>query len=134
MKLKSLLFVLSMGLLTQAFATNVHMHPKADKPSMSKGVNYPGYCEIEVINDSYSDAHIYGTFDDHSNTKFDVPRYDSAHYINLFYYFYCHDGMFITIETNAGGVIGWGWVDTNTTVRIVPYLKNKAKVEFSPRQ
>ena len=91
MKLKSLLFVCGLGLMSSLFAGNRHIHPDADAgKSAAAGVTdkamLPGYCEIEVINSSYQNVSVYGTFEDNSQMMpFDVYSGDYPHYISLFY-------------------------------------------------
>ena len=131
MKLKSLLFVVCLGLFSNLFAANIHLNPKADAAdtkSIAKETMFPGYCQIEVINDSFTDVYVYGTFDDGSTVDFSIYRYEAPHYISLFYYFYCHSGMYLTIQSPYG-VIYSGWTNVDSTVHIVPFLKKGAKAE-----
>lgn len=135
MKLKSLLFILCFGLFSQSFAANLHLHPKADtadKQSIQKSISYPGYCQIEIINDSFTDVRVFGTFDDGSNVDFNIYRFESPHYISLFYNFYCHNGMMLTIQSPFYTLYS-GWTDVNTTIRLVPYLNKMTKAEVSTR-
>lgn len=135
MKLKSLLFVVCFSLFTNVFAANLHMHPKADsadKKSIEKGITYPGYCQIEIINDSFTDVRVFGTFDDGSMVDFDIYRFESPHYISLFYNYYCHNSMYITIQSPYYTLYS-GWTDVNSTIHVVPYLNKQAKVELSTR-
>ncbi|EHL31044.1 hypothetical protein LDG_6951 [Legionella drancourtii LLAP12] len=111
------------------------MNPKADaadKKSVAKEMMYPGYCQIEVINDSFTDVYVYGTFDDGSTIDFSIYRYEAPHYISLFYYFYCHSGMYLTIQSPYG-VVYSGWTNVDSTVHVVPFLKKGAKAEISTR-
>jgi hypothetical protein len=93
---------------------------------------YPGYCEIEIINNAYSDLRIFGTFDDNTPLYFTIFRYDPPHRINLFYYSYCHNGMYLTIRSPYSTLFS-GWVNVNSTVRIVPYLNQQPKVDIIAR-
>lgn len=123
MKLKSLLFMVGLGLFTNLFAANVHLNPQAtakDKTAIAKNVAYPGFCEIEIINESYTNVRVFGTFDDGATTVFDIYSYESPHYINLFYSWYCHSGMYITIVSPYNTIYS-GWTDVNSTIRVVPY-------------
>lgn len=134
MKLKSLLFIVCFSLITNVFAANVHLNPNAgneDKQPTGKNITYPGYCQIEIINHSFTDVRVFGTFDDGSTVDFNIYRYESPHYINLFYNFYCHSGMYITIQSPYYTVYS-GYTDVNSTIRVVPYLK-QAKAELSTR-
>ncbi|MDR3503150.1 MAG: hypothetical protein P4L79_11290 [Legionella sp.] len=135
MKLKSLLFVICLGFFSNLFAVTAHMHPKADaadKKSIAKETMFPGYCQIEIINDSFTDVYVYGTFDDGSTIDFSIYRYEAPHYINLFYYFYCHSGMYLTIQSPYG-VVYSGWTNVDSTIHVVPFLKNGVKAEISRR-
>ncbi len=135
MKLKSILFVLCFSLFTNVFAANTHLHPKAnvaDKKSISKNLTYPGYCQIEIINDSFTDIKVFGTFDDGTTTAFDIYRFEYPHYISLYYYLYCHSGMYLNIISPFGTVYS-GWANVNSTIRIVPYLNKQAKAKITTR-
>ncbi len=139
MKLKSVLLFLCFSLCSNLFAANLHIHPKADEKTAAPGIqaakdamNYPGYCQIEIINDTYSDLRVFGTFDDNSPLFFNIYRYDPPHYVNLFYYSYCHSGMYLTIQNQYYTVFS-GWVNVDSTVRIIPYLKNQAKVDIQAK-
>ena len=134
MKLKSLLFALCFSLVGHAFAANIHLNEKAnaaDKKSIAKETMYPGYCQIELINDSLTDVYVNGTFDDGSALGFSIYRFEAPHYISLFYYGYCHSGMDITVQSPYG-IVYSGWTYVNSTIRIVPYLKG-AKAEIAKR-
>jgi hypothetical protein len=127
MKLKFLLFLVGFSLVTNVFAVNLHINPKADgedKKSIAKSVTYPGYCQIEIINDSFTDVSVLGTFDDGSSIGFDIYRFESPHYISLFYNFYCHSQMYITIQSPFYTLYS-GWTNVNSTIRILPYLKKQ---------
>lgn len=135
MKLKSALFVLCFTVLTNVFAANLHVNPNADskdRNSINKGLTYPGYCQIEIINSSYYDVRVYGIYDDGSSVDFSIYSFESPHYISLFYNFYCHSGMYITINSMYQTLYS-GWTDVNSTIHIVPYLTNQAKAEVSLR-
>ncbi len=135
MKLKSLLLIVCFSLFSTVFAANAHLHPKADaadKQEISKKLSYPGYCQIEIINDSFADVNVFGTFDDGSLINFNIYRYEAPHYIDLFYYFYCHSGMYLTIQSPYG-VAYSGWTNVNSTVRIVSYLNKEIKANVSAR-
>jgi len=135
MKLKSLLLVICFSLFPQVFEANLHINSKAnesDKKSIAKETTFPGYCEIEVINDSYSDVRVYGTYDDGSIVDFNIYRFEAPHYISLYYYLYCHSGMYLTIQSSYG-VIYSAWTSVDSSIRIVPYLDKKAKIELSHR-
>jgi hypothetical protein len=122
MKLKSLLFVCCLSLFSSAFADNRHVHPQAKTNDIKAGVKnamYPGYCEIEIINDNYDFVNVYGQFDDGSYmAPFSVFRYEAPHYISLYYYGYCHQAMNLTIDTSYGARIYSGYTPVGSTVRM----------------
>lgn len=138
MKLKSLLFVCCLGLMSYSFADNRHIHPKADTDKSTstslKNARYPGYCEIEIINSSFDDVTVYGTFDDGSNMlPFNIYSFEGPHYISLFYYSYCHRDMWLDIVTYNGYHVYSGFTRPDTTVRIVPYLAKQVKAEIKTK-
>ncbi len=139
MKLKSIVMMCCLALSSGTFADNRHFHPKAEAPVASsntaKGLTAPGYCEIEIINSSYQDVRVWGQFDDGSTMDpFVVYRYEAPHYIGLYYYGYCHQGMNITITTMDGyGILYRGYTTAYNTLHIYPYLKSQAKVEVQAK-
>ncbi|STX29543.1 Uncharacterised protein [Legionella beliardensis] len=139
MKLKSLLLACGLGLLSTAYAENHHVHPKAEglkseAVNSAKKAMTPGYCEIEIINNSYDNVTVYGRFDDGSSlTPFNVYSFEAPHYIDLHYYGYCHRDMYLDIVTFNGYHIYSGYTRSETTVRIVPYLKNQVKAEIKAK-
>ncbi|MCW8496740.1 hypothetical protein OQJ25_06420 [Fluoribacter dumoffii] len=129
MKLKSLLFALCVSLIGQTFAANAHLHPKATEADKAPGKSmmYPGYCEIEIINDSLDNVRVFGSFDDLSALEpFTIFYYDAPHYISLHYYGYCHSGMNLLIQSPYGTIYS-GWTNVHSTVRIVNYLNKGIK-------
>lgn len=135
MKLKSLLFIACFSLFTNLFAANLHLHPKADtadKQTINKGITYPGFCQIEIINRSFTDVRVYGVFDDGNVVDFNIYRFEQPHYISLFYNFYCHNMMYITIQSPYATLYS-DWTNVNSTIRILPYLQKQAKAEVSVR-
>lgn len=126
MKLKSLLFVIFFNLISNAFAANLHLHPNinaADKESAPKATMYPGYCQIEVINNSSNYVRVSGIFDDSTYLDpFTVFAFEAPHYISLYYYGYCHSGMNISILSAYGALVYSGWTDVHSTIRIVDYF------------
>lgn len=111
-----------------------HAYPQVEalEKKQDGQLKWPGYCEIEVINDSYTDVRVYGTFDDGAPlSPFNIYTYEYPHYISLYYYGYCHSGMNLYIETWLGYPVYSGYTYVNTTLRIVPYMmKQQPKVEI----
>ena len=131
MKLRTLVFVCLFGLFSPLFAANQHAHVKTEGVSeqavksqaAAKNLSWPGYCEIEIINHSYSDVRVFGVFDDGVSLEpFNIYSYESPHYISLFYYGYCHDGMDLYIDTFNGSHVYSGYVRRYSTIRVVPSL------------
>ena len=139
MKLRSLVFGFCISLCSFGFAANQHLHPQANSndttsASTEKKVGFPGYCEIEVINNSYDNVRVYGVFDDGAGlAPFNVYSFESPHYISLYYYGYCHAGMNLYVDTWSGYHIYAGYTPTGSTIRIVPYLANQLKAEVSTK-
>lgn len=124
MKFLRFVFACCLFFASSTFAKNQHLHPKADDTSLVKAptaVAFPGYCEIEISNRSFEDVRVYGVFDDGlSMDPFNVYSFEAPHYISLFYYGYCHDGMDLYMDTFSGYNIFSGYVPRYTTIRIVP--------------
>lgn len=127
MKLKSMLFVLCFSLFANAFAANLHTNPNAQNaPKAAAGEKSPGYCEIEIVNNSWSDVRVTGTFDDGAYVDFMVYAFEAPHYINLYYYGYCHSGMYLTLSTWSS-IIYDRWTPTSSTIRINSLASEAAK-------
>lgn len=137
MKLKSLLLVCCLGLFSSAFAANMHMHPKAEKEKSKQAVSWPGYCEIEVVNRSFENVVVSGEFDDGSPLiPFNIYSYgfDTPHYISLYYFGRCHAGMILHVDTFSGYPLYSAYTYRQSTVTIVPYLKNQVKAQVQVQQ
>lgn len=124
-------FFLSMPL--SVFAANKHLHPQAsseNNPSVKQKLQSPGYCEIEIVNNSYDDVRVYGIFDDGASLEpFNVYGFGTPHYISMYYYGYCHAGMTLYVDTFSGYRIYAGYTPTQSTIRVVPYRQQlKAEV------
>jgi hypothetical protein len=134
MKLRSLILGLCVSLCSTVFAANQHLHPQSDKTDSkslaAQKMGYPSYCEIEIVNNSFENITVYGTFDDgFSMSPFNVYSFESAHYISLYYYGYCHSGMSLYIDTWSGYHIYSGYTPTGSTIRVLPYLGKQVKAE-----
>jgi hypothetical protein len=143
MKFKTIALSCLLAFVSSAYATATHhTHPQdkattetaTDKVTSGVQVKYPGYCEIEIINQSYDDIRVNGVFDDGTSlASFTVYSFEAPHYISLFYYGYCHYGMNLYIDSYYGYNLYSAYTTRESTVRIVPYLKDKAKVEVAKR-
>lgn len=130
MKIKSLLFVCCLSLFSSVFAADRHMHPKADTNPTAAAI---GGCEINILNDSYDNVNVYGTFDDGTSmTPFSIYRFGSAS-ISLYYYNYCHRDMYLDIVTFTGYHVYSGYTNVDSIVRVVPYLTNQVKAEVQAK-
>tara|TARA_Y100000588_G_C14151814_1_gene880882 strand:+ start:904 stop:1347 length:444 start_codon:yes stop_codon:yes gene_type:complete len=136
MKLKSFIFMCLMGLMASAFSGSHHLHPEA-KPATGQAktsLKWPGYCEIEIINDSFSDVIVTGVFDDGSLlNSFAIPAHDAPHYISLYYYGYCHNGMDLYIDSLDGYRLYSGYTPNRTGLHIVPYLNTQLKIKIEKK-
>lgn len=88
-------------------AENMHYYPNTEATPVSekavKDLKYPGYCEIEIVNDSHYTVRVTGIFSDGSDLEpFIIYPHEYPHYISLYYYGWCHYGMDIYIETLGG--------------------------------
>ena len=81
---------------------------------------YPGYCQIELINDSHENVMVHAAFDDGSSSAFPMQARDHPHYISLFYNHYCHSGVEVRV-TDQRGILYHAWTRVSATVRIVPH-------------
>lgn len=139
MKIKSLVLLLALGLGQTALASNnIHSHPSVQAnpaTAAAKKAMMPGYCEIEIINDSNAPILVGGRFDDGSYLpQFSMYPHEIPQYITLYYGNYCHAGMDIYISNAISGApIYSGYTYTGATVRIVPYLQNQVTAKVSTK-
>lgn len=140
--ISALLFIVSQPIFADSQA-NHHAYPgsKSNAPLVNASAQdtKPAFysCDIEIINDSFSNVTVYGRYDDNVPLyPFDVYSYEYSHYIDMFYNGYCHSGMYLNIVTFSGYNIFSGYVFTGSTVHVVPYLKgNKTQVTIEkPKQ
>lgn len=133
-KRKSLILFCCLSLATSVFASHRHVHPQGnvtdshESKQMTNRVQWPGACEIEIINDSYEDVRVRGVFDDGTRLyPFYVYSFEEPHYISLFYHGYCHAGMDLYIEKLNGYPIYSGYTQRQQTIRLFSYASNKIK-------
>ena len=132
MKLKAFIFVLCISLFGSAFAGNRHYHQSNSGHVVKKSM-LPGYCEVEIINNSYEDVNVFAHFEDGSTISFPVYSHSSPEYVDLFYRGYCHSFITLHITTMGGYPVYYGPVAAGTTIRVIPYLMNKIKAEINKR-
>lgn len=129
MKFKSLLFVCCLSLFSSAFADTQHAHPQANGAHAKRSTTSSS-CEIEIINRSYDDVHVFGVFDDGTNmAPFDVYSDEGPHHVDLFYYGYCHAGMHLYIDTFSGYRIYAGYTPVHSVVDVLPFFDKKRNVQ-----
>jgi hypothetical protein len=137
MKLKSLLFALCVGVCSSVFADTQASLSHTDNNNQitaSKNVMYPGYCEIEIINNSFDNIRVYGVLDDGAVlVPFNIYSFEPPYYIPLYYYGYCHAGMNLYIDTFSGYHVYAGYTERRKTIRVVPYLIKQVKAEISTK-
>ncbi len=135
MKIKSLILGCCLSLCTTAFAGNQHVHPLAESIKnrpIQPEMKWPGPCQIEIINQSYDDIRVFGMFDDGTTMRpFNVYAYEAPQYISLEYYGYCHAGMDLDIDSFSGYHLYGGYTRRESSIRIFPYLANKAKAQVT---
>lgn len=131
MRIKLLLTMLFCSVFSLSFANTQHQHPAVEQTNKIKAsVTSPGYCEIELINLTNNYVTVTGLFDDNvSLTPFTIMPYDAPHYISLYYYGYCHNGMYLDLRAN-GSLLYSKYTVVNTTLRVVPYA-DKLKTEIT---
>lgn len=104
-------------------AENIHYYPNTEAPAINKkevkDLKYPGYCEIEIVNDSHYTVRVNGVFTDgYELEPFRIYPHEYPHYISLYYYGWCHYGMDIYIETLAGYRVYSGYTRRYDTIHI----------------
>jgi len=138
MKLKSLLFSVCLSMVSSVYAINQHIHPNdgpIEKSPTDKSMTWPGYCEIEIINRSYQDIYVSGEFDDgYILDPFTIYSFEGPHYVSLYYYGYCHVGMYLYISTHEGYLLYSGYTKRRSSIRVLPYYGNQMKVEVSAKE
>jgi hypothetical protein len=81
---------------------------------------YPGHCQIEIVNDSHENVTVHVTFEDGSSASFQMRTYEPPHYVDLFFYGYCHSHAHVRVS-DSKHVLYDGWTNVHSTIRIVPY-------------
>ena len=137
MYIKKIIILCWLTVISNVYASNHHSHPNYKDTPPAAGISttikagYAGYCEIEIINSSFDDVRVGGVFYDGSPLwPFVIYGYESPHYVSLYYDGYCHYGMDLFIESYYYGYrLYSGFTYSESTIRIVPYLKNRVKAE-----
>lgn len=139
MKLKSLLLICCLGLFSSAYAAAPHGHSETDSSAtVNKGLNYPGYCEIELNNYGNEPVTVWGNFIDGSPLQAFTLYAHSTDYVTLVFRGYCQPKMALKISDVYGQIIypSYGqdyYTYADTIVDIYsPYMK-KAKIEVKKK-
>ena len=115
----------------KAYKVNMHQHMPVE-PALKGAL--PGYCEIEIVNDSMNDVRISGIFDDGTRlSPFNVYSFEAPHYISLHYYGYCHSGMTLFVRTFDGQLHYSGYVRQGFTLHITSWKDKLVKVALNAK-
>lgn len=119
---KSFVLLSSLFLLSSvATAAETHHYPKAEAVQKQNipSAGAAGYCQIEIINLSNNRIRVYGVFDDGVPlSPFDIYPRDYPHYIDLFYYGYCHQMMNLYIDDGFGYHLYGGYTEVGTSLYV----------------
>jgi hypothetical protein len=120
-----------LSLCSTLFAAQTYLHPTTDKDKITKSVNYPGFCQIEVINKSADDVIVSGVYDNGAPLyPFNIYSSDFPRYINMYYYGACHSSIYINVDTFSGYRKFSGYVFTSTTLWLDSRLNGELKAEI----
>ena len=128
MKLIALLLGCLLFLSSSLFASTRHSHPQVNTQSAQK-MSWSGNCEVEIINQSYTDVQVFGVFDDGVYLDpLKIYSFSASRSISLYYNGYCHAGIDLDIDTFTGYHLFGYYVRRGTTVLIVPDMMNRLRV------
>lgn len=122
---------------TNAINVDSNWHKLIDKNEHSTGQKLQHTnqiiddCDIKIINQSHYDVIISGGIDNMTLQPFVIYSYELPHYISLYYYGYCYQGMFIHIDTARGMPVYDRYTPVGTTLYIRSYNNNLIKVDRS---
>ena len=60
-------------------------------------------CEVKIYNNSYDRLHAYANFDDGATLSIDIYARE-IHGLSLYYYGYCHNGLYLTLDRLHYGI------------------------------
>ena len=134
MKFKALILGLCVGFCATAIGANQQFHPDATSEEKQE-LKWLGYCEIEIVNDSFEDLRVYGTYDNgFSMLPFYIFSFEAPHYISLYYYGYCHRGMNLYIDTLHGWPLYAGYTPVGMTIVLSSGYGKHATVKLQPNK
>lgn len=141
MKIKSLLIACCFGLMGNAIADNRHYFPGHDSAPVEAAAaqtdlkaTAAGWCEVEIINQSYDNVTVYATLDNGAAVApFDIYSWEAPHYVDLAYRGYCNSRAYLDIVTFSGYHVFSGYAYGGATVRLVPYLNKQVKAEIKSK-
>lgn len=125
------------ALSLSAQSADVHYHPKSSpklvkkiaqsaEPAMqSVKPNWPGPCEVEIVNQRYEDIIVSGSFEDGAPmSPFVYYSYSGPHYVSLIYpdpngMVTCHGSIYLNIINyhNAPLMSGYAYRDSTIFIR-----------------
>ena len=124
------LFLWCLCSVVYADTANRHVHPRFAQAE-TQSMKWAGNCEIEIVNQSYTDVQVFGVFDDGTDLDpFNIYSFSPAHYISLYYNGYCHAGIHLDIDTFTGYHVFGYYVHRGTTVVIVPDMMNQIRAKL----
>ncbi len=139
MKLKSLMLVLGLSMLSSAYADTKAALDYANRPntkppekSVPKKAMWPGFCEIEVVNLSNTSLNAWGVSTTGGVLHPTYIPYNSTLKIDLWDYVYgeCPRGMNLNIETSYRNMVYSQFTATESIVKVFPeWGMLKAKVQ-----
>ncbi|MBA2710766.1 MAG: hypothetical protein H0U57_09270 [Tatlockia sp.] len=127
MKMKPLVLVLGLGMLSSVYADSKAALDYANRPNGKPAVKsatakpmWPGFCEIEVVNRSSTSLSAWGRGSTGGVLRPTYIPYNSNLKIDLWDYNYgeCPRGMDLNIETSYGDLVYSQFTYAETTVRI----------------
>lgn len=134
MKLKSLLFACCLSLISSAFADNRHAHAQAnsmDAKSAASSVTPRNDCEVEIVNFSDQNVHVYAEYPDGYPLNFDIRRYgyDTSHFIDMYFRGSCLRSIYVNIETFSGYPVYSGFAPAGQPIYIESYFGSNVKAK-----
>lgn len=113
--------------------TPMHLHPSvgtAPQTLTGEKTLLPGFCDVELINQSFTLVDVYGTFDDGAPMRpFTLyPGSENRQYISLYYASpgqpaYCHSGIYLSIfRTEDNYPLYNAYTSVHSTIYVTSYF------------
>jgi hypothetical protein len=125
----SLKFVFCLCYVFLSLHVNATSRISAQRPVHQGLISAPNPCEIELLNQSNEAVRVFVRYDDGGHDKTILSR-DDAQYVDLYYPQggYCQQGAFFEVKTMDYVWIYSGYVQVRSTVRILPFGLQRARV------